>query len=111
MARVLSEKDIQLLKIMAPEFSGETCKGSGVPYKSLLPPIANHYSKDPDDFEDRIKRLSGDDFQYLIDLMLTGEEGLHCLSPEFFFRLEKLVKASAGQDIARKIGAQYAMEC
>lgn len=111
MVRVLSEQDLRLLTAMAPEFSGEACKGSGVAYKSLLPPVANHYSKDADEFAERIGRLSDDEFRYLIDLMLTGEESLHCLPPDFFSRLEERIKTVAGQDTARNIGARYAMEC
>nr|WP_319540177.1 hypothetical protein [uncultured Methanospirillum sp.] len=111
MVRVLSEQDLILLTAMAPEFSGEACRGSGVAYKSLLPPVANHYSKDSDDFDARIGRLSDDEFRYLIDLMLTGEESLHCLSPEYFFRLEERIRKIAGQETAHRIGARYAMEC
>ena len=111
MVRVLNERDLTLLSTMAPEFSGEACRGSGVAYRSLLPPVANHYSRNAADFKDRIGRLPDEDFRYLIDLMLTGEESLHCLSPEFFSSLEERIKAVAGPDIARKIGARYALEC
>jgi len=111
MVRELNEQDLKLLSTMAPEFSGESCSGSGVAYKSLLPPVANHYSRTADDFADRIKRLSTEEFRYLIDLMLTGQESLHCLSPEYYARLDEWIKAVAGQDIARKIGARYALEC
>lgn len=111
MVRVLSEQDLKLLSTMAPEFYGETCRGSGVAYKSLLPPVANHYSVDATDFKKRIERLSESEFNYLIDLMLKGEESLHCLTPEYYIVLEKQIKKVAGPDIARKIGARYAMEC
>lgn len=111
MVRVLSDRDLTLLSTMAPEFSGEACSGSGVAYKSLLPPVANHYSINAADFNDRIRRLSVEDFKYLIDLMLAGDESLHCLSHEFFMVLEDQIKKIAGPDIAKKIGARYAMEC
>ncbi len=111
MVRVLTEQDIKLLSIMAPEFSGEACRGSGVAYKSLLPPVANHYSHNAEDFSERISRLSAKDFTYLTDLMLSGEESLHCLPPDYFTILEERIKVVAGSDTARKIGARYAMEC
>ncbi|MDD1728532.1 MAG: hypothetical protein LUQ50_05630 [Methanospirillum sp.] len=111
MVRVLTEQDIKLLSIMAPEFSGEVCRGSGIAFKSLLPPVANHYSHNADDFFERISRLSTTDFSYLIDLMQSGEESLHCLPPDYFAILEERIKAVAGPDTARKIGARYAMEC
>jgi hypothetical protein len=58
MARILSEMDIGILKMVAPECEGYLCSGSGVNYRSILPPLANHYSKDADDFLRRIKMLS-----------------------------------------------------
>lgn len=50
MARILSETDIGVLKTLAPECEGYLCSGSGVNYRSILPPVANHFSKDADDF-------------------------------------------------------------
>lgn len=111
MVRKLSERDIKLLLVMAPEYSGESCRGSGVPYKSLLPPVANHYATGAKDFVDRIKRLDSEDLEYLIELMLNGEESLHCLSPEHYHLLDELIILHAGADTARKIGARYALEC
>ncbi|HWQ68284.1 MAG TPA: hypothetical protein VN372_15625 [Methanospirillum sp.] len=111
MVRILSERDIKLLTVMAPEFSGESCKGSGVPYRSLLPPVANHYSTDANDFGARILRLSDEDFRYLIEMMISGEESLHCLPPDFFSLLERRIQETEGADVARKITARYIMEC
>ena len=111
MVRTLNERDLILLTTMAPEYSGESCRGSGVAYRSLLPPVANHYSTSATDFMERINRLSSDDFRYMTELMLSGEESLHCLSPEYYSILEERIKAEAGPDIAREIGARYALEC
>jgi len=60
---------------------------------------------------ERINRLSSDEFKYLTELMLSGEESLHCLDPEYFAHLEARIRTESGDDIARKIGARYAMEC
>lgn len=111
MARELTDRDIKILTLMAPEFSGETCKGSGVPYKSLLPPVANHYARNVQDFSERINRLNPDDFMYLIELMVSGQESLHCLRPDFYAILEKRIKEVAGVDMVRRVGARYALEC
>lgn len=111
MVRTLNERDISLLTTMAPEYSGESCRGSGVPYKSLLPPVANHYATSAADFMRRINQLSPDDFRYLIELMLSGEESLHCLSPEYYAALEERITQESGPETARKIGSRYAMEC
>jgi hypothetical protein len=111
MVRILNNRDIELLITMAPEYSGETCSGSGVAYKSLIPPIANHYATNSSDFIDRINKLNNDDLHYLIELMLSGEESLHCLSPEYFALLEQRIKEIAGPDISRKVATRYALEC
>ncbi|PKL59375.1 MAG: hypothetical protein CVV33_08155 [Methanomicrobiales archaeon HGW-Methanomicrobiales-4] len=111
MVRILSDRDLSLLATMAPEYAGESCRGSGVAYRSLLPPVANHYSTSASDFMERINRLSSDDFSYLTELMLSGEESLHCLGPEYFALLEDRIRTESGDDFARKIGARYALEC
>lgn len=111
MVRTLNERDISLLKKMAPEYSGESCPGSGVGFRSLLPPVANHFSSSAEDFINRINRLSPEDFSYLTELMLSGEESLHCLAPEYYHLLEDKIRAESGETIVRQIGSRYAMEC
>jgi len=111
MVRILSEKDISLLSKMAPEFEGESCSGSGLPYRSLLPPIANHYSLDAEDFKVRLERLPSEDFEYLVDLILSGEESLHCIPPEYYSILEEKITKKMGEDISRKVSGYYAMSC
>lgn len=111
MPRELSKRDISLLKILAPEFSGELCTGSNLPYRSLLPPVANHYAQNADDFNRRIESLSAEDLTYLTELVMTGEESLHCISPEYYMILEKKIEKTLGEDIARKIAGYYAMTC
>ena len=111
MVRTLSEKDITLLSKMSPEFDGESCRGSGAPYRSLLPPIANHYSQDAEDFKARIERLTDEDFNYLVGLILDGEESLHCIPPEYYSILEEKIAKKLGEVVARKVSAFYAMSC
>lgn len=111
MPRELSERDIHLLEVLAPEFSGEHCKGSGLPYRSLLPPVANHYATSAEDFKRRIDRLSTDDLRYLIDLVMSGEESLHCISPEYYTALDQRISETLGEDIAHTIRGYYAMIC
>ncbi|NLV27707.1 MAG: hypothetical protein GXY48_11175 [Methanomicrobiales archaeon] len=111
MPRILSERDIQLLKTLAPEFTGEFCSGSGMPYRSLLPPVANHYAQNADDFRHRIEKLEEEDLIYLVDLIFTGEESLHCIPPDYFHVLEDRIKAVLGENTTRRLVGQYAMEC
>lgn len=110
MVRTLSPHDVKLLQQMAPEFTGENCSTINAPYKSLLPPIANHYSTNADDFSMRIKKLSSDDLQYLCELIISGEESLHCLPPEYFSLLAAHVKETIGAPFAAKVTAVYAAE-
>lgn len=111
MPRTLGERDKAILSVLAPEFSGESCAGSGNMYRSILPPVANHYARDREDFRERIFRLTPDDLGYLVDLMLSGEESLHCLSPEYFAVLEERIRELAGDEIVRQITARYCIEC
>lgn len=55
MARLLSETDIGILKTVALECEGYLCSGSGMAYRSILPPLANHYAKDAQDFSQENK--------------------------------------------------------
>jgi len=108
MARTLSLRDIELLKQMAPEFAGEECSITNAPYKSLLTPISRHYATDADDFIMRVEKLSLEDLQYLCDIIISGEESLHCMPPECFISFVKYVKKSFGGMIAAKVTATYA---
>jgi len=111
MPRELSERDIRLLNILAPEYCGESCSGSGAPYRSLLPPIAIHYAENAEDFRRRIHLLNEDDLTYLIDLVFTGEESLHCISPEYYEIIEQRVADLLGTQTSRRIAGYYAMTC
>ncbi|MDI6719089.1 MAG: hypothetical protein QMD46_05705 [Methanomicrobiales archaeon] len=83
MARTLSEKDWGILKGLAPECSDTICSGSGAAYRSILPPLANHYASDANDFEDRLGRLDTEDLRYLVDLVQDGSESLSCVPPAY----------------------------
>jgi hypothetical protein len=111
MPRVLSDRDIKILSMLAPDFSGETCNGSGTAYKSILPPVANHYSKDAADFKNRILSLEPGDLQYMVDLIITGEESLHCIPPDYYYIFEKVIKEKMGEETARKVAGAYAFSC
>ena len=79
MARILAETDIAILKTVAPECNEYLCSGSGMTYRSILPPLANHYSKNAADFPRRIKLLSKSDLEYLLRLIISDEESLRCV--------------------------------
>lgn len=107
MARILSEMDIGILKTVAPECEGYLCSGSGVNYRSILPPLANHYSKDADDFLRRIKLLSIYELEYLVRLIFFGEESLGCVPFEYITLFVENVSERLGEDIAAKVKKSY----
>jgi hypothetical protein len=90
-ARLLSENDIRLLKKMVPELENDVCTVSQNPFRSILPPVAVHFSSSAVEFRDRLSRLSEDELEYLTDLILSGEESVHCLPPDYLFELIGLV--------------------
>ena len=50
MPRELDDKDIAILKKLAPECGDLTCSGSGHTFHSILPPVSNHFAEDNTDF-------------------------------------------------------------
>ena len=113
MVRALSEKDFVILIRAAPEFKGESCSSSGVSYRSILPPVANHYSSDCIDFKSRISTLSDDELIYLFSLIEDGSESLHCLNPEYADALISVIRTRLGDVEAKRVGRIYAaqVEC
>ena len=103
MARKLDEKDIELLKKLAPECSDLECSSSGVNFKSILPPVANHFSKDISDFSHRLEALSEKELEYLLDLIKDGRESLGCLKPDYVMALQEMVARKAGDEQAGEI--------
>jgi hypothetical protein len=83
MGRELSDRDRNVLMKMVPELEDLQSQGIDLEYMNILPPVANHHSKDERDFEEKLKRLSSDDMRYISDLILEGSESLGCLNPEF----------------------------
>ncbi|MBN1194724.1 MAG: hypothetical protein JXA08_05195 [Methanomicrobiaceae archaeon] len=82
MPRDLTPADIAILQKLAPEREGIGCPGSGHDFHSILPPLSNHIAVDTADFRRRIRLLSADEWKYLTDLILSGEESLGCLPEE-----------------------------
>jgi hypothetical protein len=101
--RKLSEKDIQILKKMAPEIEGK----SRIEYRSILPPVSMHFAEDAEDFQARLERLDGQELSYIAGRILDGSECLLCISPEFAgIFIDMLEEKLPGEDAA-KIRALY----
>jgi hypothetical protein len=103
MARELDERDIRILRTLAPECEEMICSGSGVEFRSILPPVANHYSRDEDDFRSRISRLTDDDLTYLVGKMRTGDESVACVPPEYADILIGEIASRQGKDVALEV--------
>ena len=107
MPRELSERDRAILKRLAPECGDEVCSGSGHAFLSILPPVANHYSRDEADFRERLGRLSDEELGYLADLILDGRESLSCVPPDFIEVFLRQVAERLGNERALAIVNSY----
>ncbi len=83
MARELDDRDREILRKLVPEFDELLSQGIDLEYMNILPPVANHHSKDERDFGEKLNRLSAEDMRYLADLVIEGTESLGCLYPEY----------------------------
>jgi len=107
MPRELDDRDLEILRKVAPELEKLICSGSGVEYRSILPPVANHFSRDELDFENRLARLSLNELQYISDLALDGRESMGCLEPEYAEVFFNMVSDKLSADTAKKIREVY----
>jgi hypothetical protein len=110
MPRELSGRDQEILKKLAPECSDEICAGSGHAFRSILPPVANHFTTGEADFGERIGRLSDDDLRYLVDLIRDGGESLGCVPPELLSIFLQRVADRLGRKQAEELVALYTDE-
>jgi len=107
MARDLSERDREIQRKLIPEYEDLYQQGIDLEYLNILPPVANHHSKDIADFENRLKRLSADDLRYIADTILAGTESLGCILPEFAEVLFKVVGQRISSDLSMQLREAY----
>jgi len=103
MARELSEEDLRIFFKLAPECEGMKCDGSGDFYRSILPPVANHYSADAADFSARLESLDDEDLRYIVDLVMDSSESLCCIEPGFLDAFLDVVERRFGADLKKRI--------
>ncbi|MBP7410787.1 MAG: hypothetical protein KA818_04485 [Methanoculleus sp.] len=105
MAREFDERDFAILRKLAPEYSGILCPESGHEFHSILPPVSNHIAADEEDFAERVGRLSGEDWSYLTDQILSGREDLGCMPEEdidtILIRIGETVSEEAAEQVKR----------
>jgi len=107
MARILSERDIGILKKLAPEVEDLICAGSGVEYRSILPPVSRHYAEDEADFAARLERLDAEDLHYLVGAIEDGSESLGCMPSEDIESFAAIVAAKLSEKDAKRVIAAY----
>ena len=107
MARILSSKDTEILRKLAPELNDPLCPGSGHEFHSILPPLSNHFAESSEDFLKRLQVLSVDEREYLVNLILDGSESLGCIEPEDANALIGFIAENVSKDAARKVLAIY----
>ena len=107
MPRELSERDIEILKKLAPECGDLTCSGSGHQFHSILPPVSNHFAEDSNDFIQRINRLTDEELTYLTDIIQKGEERMGCLPVEDVEAFVHIVHDRLSEEVAQKVISAY----
>jgi hypothetical protein len=114
MPRELDEKDIGILKKLAPECGDLTCSGSGHMFHAILPPVSNHFSEDGADFARRISLLTDDELAYLVEKIEKGEESMGCMPVEdveaFIHLVHDHISADAAQRVTRAHESGYECE-
>ena len=91
MARKLSMDDLLILKKLAPELADTECTHSGHEFRSVLPPVSQHFSSSSADFRERLLKLSDEELDYLVSLIFEGMESLHCVKKEHVDALVEVV--------------------
>jgi hypothetical protein len=91
MARKLVHSDLLILRKLAPELVDPTCAHAGHEFRSVLPPVSQHFSGTKEDFMQRLLRLSDEELNHLVDLIFEGMESLHCVRKEHVDALIEVV--------------------
>ncbi|MDP2841836.1 MAG: hypothetical protein Q8O17_06165 [Candidatus Methanoperedens sp.] len=91
--RILTDLDKQLLAKLAPELEGTTGPAPGHDYKFILLPVSHKLSESPEDFANRVNRLTDKELNYLVELILKGDEDVRSLAEgDFDAMLEVMEK-------------------
>ena len=107
MARILDEKDIALLQKLAPELEDIICEHAQLPFRSILPPLANHFAADANDFKRRLQTLTEEEFVYIVDMIFNGSESLSCMPPEHAEAFIALVAERISKEAAENVTTVY----
>lgn len=90
--RNLTDLDKQILAKLAPELEGATGPAPGHDYKFILLPVSHKLSESPEDFANRVNRLTDEELNYLVELILKGDEDVRSLAEGDFDALVELME-------------------
>jgi hypothetical protein len=107
MARDLSRRDLDILCKLAPEVNSLICEGSGVEFRSILPPVSRHFARDETDFSERLGRLDRADLEYLVARISDGSESLGCMPPEDVESLARVLAEKISREVADRVVTAY----
>jgi hypothetical protein len=89
--RTLTDLDKTILAKLAPELEGATGPAPGHDYKFILLPVSHKLAESPEDFANRVNRLTDEELNYLVQLILKGEEDVRSLAEGDFEALIEVV--------------------
>jgi hypothetical protein len=101
--RTLNEQDKKILAKIAPEFEGTTGPAPGHDYQFILLPVSHKLSESSEDFANRINKLNDEELNYLIDLIVRGDEDVKSLAEGDFDALVELMKKRIGDEKSKKL--------
>ncbi len=90
--RKLTELDKKILAKLAPELEGATGPAPGHDFKFILLPVSHRFSESPEDFAARIGKLTDEELDYLIGLIMRGEEDVRSLAEGDFDELVEVIE-------------------
>ena len=97
--REFTDLDRKILAKLAPELEGATGPAPGHDFKFILLPVSHKFSESSEDFANRAARLTDDELDYLVDLILRREEDVRSLAEgdydAFLELIEKRLPARA----------------
>ena len=90
--RNLTDIDRAILAKLAPELEGTTGPAPGHDYQFILLPVSHKISESSEDFANRLNKLTDDELNYLIELILKGDEDVHSLAEGDFDALVEMME-------------------
>jgi hypothetical protein len=93
MARIFSQKDINIFNKLAPELNGSLISPQGHQYFFILRPVSHRIASSSEDFKHRIERLTDEELEYLVDLAMEAKEDIRGLAGEDMYAFIAVVDA------------------